>query len=218
MTRDNLIDDLASSWQIIAGKYTADVTLVNQLFGEIQSAYTADQRYYHDVSHIHSLLDLSDQYAKHMRNKKLIDFAIFYHDIIYNVSRLDNEERSAGIAKERLTQLLVPGAEIAVVVDHILASKQHVMEDPTNQTDRAWFLDFDMSILGTEWDTYLQYSQNVRQEYRLYPDIIYNAGRETFLHSTLTRKFIFYTPEFRNQFEQQARENLQRELSLLYTV
>src|SRR5918993_1304291 len=101
MSHDALIDSLSRSWQTLAGKYTPDTGLVHKFFLEIQTAYSSPNRYYHNLYHIQALMDLSGQYAKWLSNKDLIDFAIFYHDVIYNVSQLDNEEKSAEKAKDR---------------------------------------------------------------------------------------------------------------------
>lgn len=208
------INYLSHSWQLLAGKYTGDIKLIKNLFRQIQSAYSSPGRYYHNLNHIDSLLSLSDQYATSVSDKDLIDFAIFYHDIVYSPSESDNELRSAEVAKNSLTELSVPEEKRAAVVEYIIASKVHAVGANENDTDLAWFLDFDMSILGAEWERYLEYSQNVRREYDMYPDLIYNAGRKNFLQQTLSMPFIFHTRQLREKFDRRARENLKRELAL----
>lgn len=208
------INYLSHSWQLLAGKYTGDIKLIKNLFRQIQSAYSSPGRYYHNLNHIDSLLSLSDQYATSVSDKDLIDFAIFYHDIVYSPSESDNELRSAEVAKNSLTELSVPEEKRAAVVEYIIASKVHAVGANENDTDLAWFLDFDMSILGAEWERYLQYSRDVRREYDMYPDLIYNAGRKNFLQQTLSMPFIFHTAELREKFDRRARENLKRELAL----
>lgn len=208
------INYLSHSWQLLAGKYTGDIKLIKNLFRQIQSAYSSPGRYYHNLNHIDSLLSLSDQYATSVSDKDLIDFAIFYHDIVYSPSESDNELRSAEVAKNSLTELSVPEEKRAAVVEYIIASKVHAVGANENDTDLAWFLDFDMSILGAEWERYLQYSRDVRREYDMYPDLIYNAGRKNFLQQTLSMPFIFHTRQLREKFDRRARENLKRELAL----
>ena len=209
------IDYLSHSWQLLAGKYTGDINLIKNFFRQIQSAYSSPGRYYHNLNHIDSLLSLSDQYATSVSDKDLIDFAIFYHDIVYSPSESDNELRSAELAKNSLTELSVPEEKRAAVVEYIIASKVHAVGANENDTDLAWFLDFDMSILGADRERYLEYAQKVRREYDMYPDVVYNAGRKKFLRQTLSMPFIFHTHEFRGKLEGPARENLKKELDLI---
>lgn len=191
------------------------VYLVLQLFVEIEAAYGSSDRHYHNLLHIDALLELSNQYQDHLGNKEAVDFSIFYHDIIYKVSRSDNEEKSAEMAAGRLKALTFPSEKISTVAEYIIASKTHTLNARANENDLAWFLDFDMSILGADWKTYFQYSQEVRKEYMIYPDMLYQPARKQFLQRTLEMPFIFNTNQFSEQYERQARINLQKELSLL---
>jgi predicted metal-dependent HD superfamily phosphohydrolase len=52
----------------------------------------------------------------------------------------------------------------------------------------------------------------VRKEYLIYPDLIYNPGRKKVLHHFLAMDRIFKTDFFYNKFEQQARQNLRKEI------
>jgi predicted metal-dependent HD superfamily phosphohydrolase len=108
--------------------------------------------------------------------------------------------------------------KIVNIVQYIVASKTHTLHGKDNETDLAWFLDFDMSILGGGWEIYLQYMQNLRKEYSVYPDRRYKSGRAKFLQQTLSMEFIFNTDVFRTQYEKQARANMRRELSMHNTV
>ena len=55
----------------------------------------------------------------------------------------------------------------------------------------------------------------IRKEYSIYPDFLYNPGRKKALEHFLEHKFIFQTEEFRTQYETKARENIKREIELL---
>jgi predicted metal-dependent HD superfamily phosphohydrolase len=172
MNRDAFGKDLSRQWAELAGRYSDDAVVVCKLFMEIEAAYSLPGRHYHTLSHIESLLNLSNQYKRHLHNKETVDFAIFYHDIIYDVSSSDNEERSGSVAEESLGQLKVPHGELVNIVRYIIASKTHQLNSQESETDLAWFLDFDMSILGSDWDAYHQYVQQIRQEYIAYPDMV----------------------------------------------
>jgi len=62
---------------------------------------------------------------------------------------------------------------------------------------------------------YENYTHQLRKEYAVYPDLLYNEGRKKVLMHFLEMNRIFKTDEFYNQFEKQARENLKRELKEL---
>jgi predicted metal-dependent HD superfamily phosphohydrolase len=59
------------------------------------------------------------------------------------------------------------------------------------------------------------YSEKIRQEYSIYPDRVYKEGRKLALQKVLALENIFTTNEFREVMEQKARQNINRELSLL---
>ena len=98
--------------------------------------------------------------------------------------------------------------KIKEIIACIKASKTHTLNGRDSESDLAWFLDFDMSILGSTWESYLVYTQQIRREYSVYPDIIYNNGRKNFLQQSLASPSIFHTSLFKGQYERQARHNI----------
>jgi predicted metal-dependent HD superfamily phosphohydrolase len=210
------IQFIKDSWDQLTKKYCSNSALTDSLFNEIEKKYSARSRHYHNLQHIQALLELSQQYAHVLTDKDVVDFAIFYHDIIYNVLRKDNEQRSAGLAVKRLHALHVPEEKAEQVKIFIEATQKHIVtETVSNKADLELFLDFDMSILAAPWNDYLQYTQQIRKEYRLYPDKLYIPGRKQFLQQCLKADFIFHTAIFREKYEVVARENIRMELSLL---
>lgn len=149
----------------------------------------------------------------HLQDKDLVDFAIFYHDIIYNVLRKDNEARSALLAVKRLKELGLSPQQTETVKGYIEATQTHTIPAGIqNPADLSLFLDFDMSILAADWELYLAYTQQVRKEYRVYPDALYKPGRRQFLEKCLQSPAIFHTPLFKAQYEATARANMEKEL------
>jgi predicted metal-dependent HD superfamily phosphohydrolase len=67
--------------------------------------------------------------------------------------------------------------------------------------------------LGYTWDKYREYCQQVRKEYAIYPDFLYNPGRKKALQHFLDMDVIFKTGFFRNKYEIQARKNIVQEIS-----
>jgi predicted metal-dependent HD superfamily phosphohydrolase len=207
----DLVSVLKKQWIRLAGKYSGDVNLVQKLFEEIETAYGSPERHYHNLYHIDALLQLSEQHQNRLRDKDAVDFSIFYHDIIYTVTRSDNEDRSADLAQKKLLLLQVEEVRIKEIITYIKASKTHALNGLDSESDLAWFLDFDMSILGSNWETYLVYTQQIRKEYSIYPDIIYNKGRKNFLQQSIANPSIFHTSLFKAQYERQARYNIEKE-------
>jgi predicted metal-dependent HD superfamily phosphohydrolase len=111
-----------------------------------------------------------------------------------------------------MKQIGVSDHMIQLCEAQILATKSHVK---SADSDTNYFTDADLSILGQPWETYSAYYKNVRKEYAIYPDLIYNPGRKKVLTHFLAMDSIFKTDIFYQKFEMQAKENLQQELTLL---
>ena len=98
------------------------------------------------------------------------------------------------------------------IYNQILATKSH---DNSDCNDTNLFTDADLSILGSDWDSYLIYLNQIRQEYKLYPDLIYKPGRKQVLQHFIEKQRLFKTDYFHKKFENQAKSNLEKELKLL---
>jgi predicted metal-dependent HD superfamily phosphohydrolase len=206
-------DELRLAWEELCIQYCNNKELIDRYFNEILRRYTASRRHYHSRGHIVSLLKFCEEYDSMLIDREVVLFSIFYHDIIYNVLRKDNELRSAKLAVKRLKALQVPASTMEQVKLYIEATKTHaVTEAVTHVGDLQFFLDFDMSILAARPTSYKAYAEGVRKEYRIYPDKLYYAGRKQFLQHCLQTEHIFQTATFRKIYEPYARENITREL------
>lgn len=192
--------------------YSIDQDLIQSFWSEIELHYEASNRYYHNLTHLENIIDELAPLQKEIDNWELLLFSVFYHDIIYQASAQDNEEQSALLAKKRLSQIDLPEADLLVVYNQIISTKQH---QKSIYTDTNYLLDADLSILGKDWEQYIVYSQNIRKEYAIYPDHLYHAGRKKALIHFLTFSEIFKTVHFKAKYENQARLNITREISLL---
>lgn len=181
------------------------------LWDEIEKHYSKPKRHYHTLAHLNSILEELQAYKANFSSWDTVVFAIAYHDIIYNVLKSDNEERSAQLATERLTTISFPPDEIQMCSKMIVATKKHEPHD--FQTNL--FTDADLSILGAEAEVYAAYSKQIRREYSLYPDFAYNPGRRKVLQHFLEMENIYKTKEFSDRYETKARINLQAELNSL---
>ena len=71
-------------------------------------------------------------------------------------------------------------------------------------------IDIDLSILGSDPQTYDTFEINIRKEYSHVNELEFLAGRSSILNGFLSRHRIFYTDFFHNKFEHSARANLER--------
>ena len=192
--------------------YTNDYSLIIELWAEIEQNYSTPKRHYHTLSHLDSLLKQLLEVKDNIEIWETILFTLFYHDIIYNALKSDNEEQSARLAENRMKQINVPYQIIENCKSQILATKKHF---ENSNSDTNYFTDADLSVLGQDYETYKTYFQNVRKEYSIYPNIIYNSGRKKVLKHFLEMERIYKTEYFYGTFENQAKLNLQTEFEQL---
>lgn len=192
--------------------FDKDHERISRLWNEIETKYTEKGRYYHNLLHLDNMFQELEAVKDRISRFILLSFAVFYHDIIYDATSKSNEEKSAVTAEKRLSELGLSREEIKIVSDQILATKSH---QKSENTDINYLLDADLSVLGKDQETYLVYTQMIRKEYSTYPDFLYKPGRKKVLRHFLELENIFKTEYFRDQYETQAKENIETELRLL---
>ncbi len=178
--------------------------------------YAEPQRHFHTWDHIEHLLWLFEEWKHELKRPNAIKLVILFHDAVYQPGDPDNEAKSVALMKEKLGG----NADLEFAELVILNTKEHkpLTNTPADLVrDCQFMLDMDMAVLGGEPDAYDSYAQQIRQEFSFVPDEIFAAGRRAFLKELLERKEIFYTVEFKSQFEELARANARRELDHLKT-
>ncbi len=204
---------LHAQWAGLASQYAPDPSAIESLFNSVVEHYSARNRAYHNLSHIQSLLALSESLLDKIQNRDAVYFAIWFHDIIYDTKRSDNEEKSAKFAEEALAVLGVPEQTIATVREMILATKSHRAGGLS--WDAKAFLDLDTSILGAPEEIYREYSRAIRKEYSWVPGFLYRKGRMKVLNDFLGRERIYHTEEIGAKYESPARRNISEEVIAL---
>lgn len=204
---------LHNYWQQLLQPYTDNQALVEDGYQMITVRYREPHRHYHTLQHLENLLQLQQTYSDRITDNETVSFAIYFHDIVYDVKQPDNEEQSALAAHAFLQQTSYPAERIAQVMAFIRATKTHL--NISNNTDLDYFLDFDLSILGTPSGEYLTYTKQIRDEYHMYPDAQFYSGREKVLMHFLALPAIYKTAVFREEREAIARENLGEELRIV---
>lgn len=202
-----MIDILKERWNKLVG-----TTNIEGIFNQIVDAYSDKRRSYHNLKHILSCLNEFDQVKEKIINKKEVELAILFHDIIYDPKESDNEEKSAKFAVSVLKGTKPTCVNIDLVEELILATKH---DGPINISDAEYIADIDISIFGYQADIYMGYEKNIRKEYAWVPIDIYKEKRKEILLSFLSRDKIYYTEFFSNRYELKAHCNLEASVSLL---
>jgi predicted metal-dependent HD superfamily phosphohydrolase len=203
---------LKQVFENLLDEFTSDAKLIDKLWKEIDTRYAERGRRYHNLIHLENLHRELTEVRAIIKQWDVMMLSLFYHDIIYNTLRQDNEEKSAAFASERLRSLNVPDPKIELCHSQILATKGHTISD---NADTNLFTDADLSILGKDGSSYQKYAAQIRKEYAIYPSLIYNRGRKKVLNHFLVMDRIFKTDHFHSRYELQARKNLADELQSL---
>ncbi|WP_427874730.1 HD domain-containing protein [Flavobacterium sp. MMS24-S5] len=183
---------------------------IQQNWLDLEKAYSKKSRHYHNLTHLKEMISSFETYRDKLQNPNEILFSIFYHDFVYSASKKDNELKSSEYALAILPENVSLNKEL--VFDAICATQQH---QQNAIEDINWLIDFDLKILAKDWDDYKIYFEQIRKEYRIYPDFLYKPGRAKALKHFLENEFIFQTEEFRNLYEGKARANIEKEIKLL---
>ena len=210
---DNDVKFLKGQWDNLSSFYTSDKTIKDNSFQALKEKYSEKGRFYHNLSHVKALLNLFESLRGQIRDHNAIRFSIWFHDVMYNTKRNDNEEESARLASEMLCKLPVNTETIESVMDLILATKDHSGRNLSY--DAKLFLDMDLAILGTSEKVYKEYSKAIREEYSWVSGFMFRKGRKKILKSFIEREGIYFTDEMKTRYEKQARKNINSEIKSL---
>ena len=179
-----------------------------------RAAYAQLHRHYHDQKHIDECLAELDWVVNLTEKKRrILRWAILWHDAIYQPGQRDNERRSAKLARSELTRCGVHQADVEEVVRLIRLTEKHRVASG----DRlgALMVSIDLAILGADPARYKAYSDDVRLEYSHVPEKLWRMGRSLVLERMLDKDVLFPDREFRDRLESQARANMTAEIASL---
>jgi predicted metal-dependent HD superfamily phosphohydrolase len=212
-TDEHMVSLLREQWNDLSSSYTREEHLRANSFEVIREKYSEEGRFYHNLSHIKALLSMFESLKHMIQDGNAIRFVIWFHDVIYNTRRSDNEEKSAELASEMLSKLSVDNGTIEFAKELILATRSHTGLELSE--DAKLFLDMDLSILGAPGELYGEYSKAIRKEYSWVPGFMYRRSRKKILKSFSERDRLYFTEEMNKRFEQQARINIEGEIRSL---
>lgn len=227
---------LERRWLSLAERLGVDDELAAQWWGTLFARYSEDHRAYHTHAHLDSMFQLFDEFESELQDGDAVSLAVFFHDIVYDPTRGDNEERSAdifqqfaseslGIVKEdagqasggvcTLTEARAQAVHGMIILTKNHATEAHQIPGQVGAGDEHFLLDFDMAVLGWERQEYRRYGREVRREYQHIPWAAYKEGRPRVLKGFLDQASIFATQPLRQRLEAQARHNLRLEIQEL---
>jgi predicted metal-dependent HD superfamily phosphohydrolase len=178
----------------------------------LSSGYSEPHRAYHTIRHIGHCLEEFDEVRREAKDPVAVEWALWYHDVIYDTHARDNEERSALLAEATMSAAGLSREQARRAGDLIrVSTHRKSASDP----DGRLFADVDLAILGRPPEEFAEYERQVRREYDWVPEAEFRAGRAPILETFLDRFSIFMTPHFQEKYEKQARMNLTASLLVL---
>jgi predicted metal-dependent HD superfamily phosphohydrolase len=182
------------------------------VYQDLVSRYSEPQRHYHNLTHIAECLAEYDSARQLAKNPVAVELAIWFHDAVYDPHAADNEERSAELGQQRITQA-GGGADLGRTVAALVQTTQ--THDPDLHPDAPLLVDVDLSIWGQPRERFQEYEAQIRQEYEWVPRDTFKVKRAEILERFLARDRIYATGHFFVKYEQQARSNLQSSIRSL---
>lgn len=184
-----------------------------RLRARLARRYAEPHRRYHDLRHLHEVLQTVDELADAADDVEAVRWAAWFHDAVYDVHRDDNEQRSADLAVHDLTDLGCDRALVTEVARLVRLTATHRPEE--GDANGAVLCDADLRILATDPWRHAEYVVDVRHEYAHVPDARFRAGRAGVLRALLSADRLYRTERAHSRWEQRARANLAAELQQL---
>jgi predicted metal-dependent HD superfamily phosphohydrolase len=196
------------AWAQLAG----DSPTSRTEWAAVVAAWSEPHRRYHDLAHLAAVLGLVGELAGAATDPDAVRLAAWYHDVVYDPRRDDNEQVSAERARAGLRGL-VPPERVEEVVRMVLLTAGH---DPApDDADGAVLCDADLAVLAGPPEAYAAYASAVREEYGHLSDAEFTAGRTAVLEHLLALPALYRLPAVAREWTPRARANLAAELSLL---
>ncbi|RXH19269.1 HD domain-containing protein [Bradyrhizobium guangzhouense] len=176
---------------------------------QLAVAYAAPGRHYHNLAHIEDCLTaLARVDGLSAVERETLTEAIWWHDVVYDPARSDNEERSAELAEQHVR------IELRQEVGRLIRlTKTHDVD----AGDRlgAVLISIDLAILGADPARYDAYAAAIRREFSHVSEDDFRIGRARVLRRFAAREVIYPDSSFAATLDRQARANLARELAAL---
>lgn len=195
---------LLNRWEAIMPGHDA-------LFLDLLDRWSEDHRKYHGCTHLLAVLEALDLLTDPADPPRTVLLAAWFHDAVYRGIAGQDEEESARLAEERLTDEGLPVPEVEEVARLVRLTSDHRPEP--GDSDGALLCDADLSVLGGEPEPYARYLAAVRKDYAHIGDADFAAGRAAVVRHLLELDPLFHSDRARELWLDAARRNLQGELA-----
>ena len=185
------------------------------LWIKITKKYSEKGRAYHNLQHLENMFLALKPFESIVEDLSVLKFSIWFHDIIYDATKKNNELKSAEMARKELENLGMKKERIERCYEQIMSTKIHLLQGDYQSFDERLLLDLDLDVLSWDWEKYLEYTKQIREEYKIYPNFLYRKGRKAAMQKFLERPKIYFTKFYKEEKELIARENLRKEIELL---
>ncbi|WP_368578321.1 metal-dependent hydrolase [Acinetobacter pittii] len=183
-----------------------------KIYDELIAAYSEKQRAYHTVQHLYECLSLYELVRSELNDPYSVALALWFHDVVYEPQALDNELKSAELFEQLMAQDLQ--LDTMQKIKHwILATQKH---GSTDETDLQILLDIDLAILAATPERFIQYEQQIQQEYAWVEPEVYSIKRKEILAHFYQLDPLYQTNYFQQNFELRAKQNLMHILYITY--
>ena len=208
MTMQQYLSTLECSWFELHHHY--HFSEPQKIFNKLIAAYNEKQRAYHTVQHVYECLVLLELVKPYLNDFHAVALALWFHDVFYNPQAKDNELKSAELFEQYLAQDLLID-DVQKVKRWILATQKHEQVD---ELDLQFLLDIDLAILAASPQRFVEYEQQIQQEYAWVAPEIYTIKRKEVLAHFYESKSLYQTEYFQKSFELKAKHNLKVILDL----
>jgi len=200
------------AWAALAG----DSPTARTEWAAVVEAWSEPHRRYHGLAHLAAVLGLVGELAATLTDPApdpdAVRLAAWYHDVVYDPRRDDNEQVSAERARAGLRGLVDAG-RVEEVARLVLLTAGH---DPgPGDANGAVLCDADLAVLAGPPEAYAGYASAVREEYGHLPDEVFVPGRIAVLEHLLALPALYRLPAVAREWTPRARANMTAELTLL---
>jgi predicted metal-dependent HD superfamily phosphohydrolase len=215
MVSPERLDLLQRQWVRLLEEFGVIPATAYPPFDSLVTAYSEPHRHYHTLEHLAEMFRVVSRLSGSCADPRAVQFAVWFHDAVYDPRASDNEERSALLAAATLNELVIWPDGVGKVIELIRATAHLSETDPTADPDAIVLLDADLAILAASETRYHRYAADIRKEYTHVPDSAYREGRVAVLERFLARPCIYRHPVMIAEGEESARRNLRTEIYLL---
>ncbi len=162
-------------------QYLLDKYRIHTSADELLERWEEPHRAYHSKEHLYDLFrQIEDDYSKgniSTTEREKLELISLFHDIIYDATRTDNEERSANMLLSLCDNQ--KDSSVVEIYEAILATARHENVSPISAT----FNKYDMNIVERSYDELLEWEHGIFREYNTVGIKAYKTGRLQFLES-----------------------------------